>query len=123
MQNFYPFPTYENALHIDDNLQHLRQYVSNKKEIFLYGTGDVGKFCAGYLRKLGYEPKGFITDENIGEDIIDGIHVFSVEKYSECIADKGIIITITSKKMQNEVIDKLEKQGIKDYCIFLQEAR
>ena len=123
MQNFYPFPTYENALHIDDNLQHLRQYVSNKKEIFLYGTGDVGKFCAGYLRKLGYEPKGFITDENIGEDTIDGIHVFSVEKYSECIADKGIIITITSKKMQNEVIDKLEKQGIKDYCIFLQEAR
>lgn len=123
MHDFYPFPTYENALHIDDNLQHLQQYALNKDEIFLFGTDDVGKFCAGYLRKIGHEPKGFIVSEIIDNDAIDYIPVFSIEECSQCGSNKGIIITATTRKAQNEMVNELEKYQIEDYCIFLQEAR
>ena len=120
MQTFYPFPTYENALCIDENLRHLEQYISDKKNIFVFGTGDVGKFCAGYMRKLGCEPKGFLTAECSEKALVDNIPVYSVRK---CMPDCGIIITATSKKKQNEMIKELEKCQIEDYCIFLQEAR
>ena len=123
MHDFYPFPTYENALHIDDNLQHLQQYALNKDEIFLFGTDDVGKFCAGYLRKIGHEPKGFIVSGRIDNDAIDYIPVFSIEECSQCGSNKGIIITAATRKAQNEMVNELEKYQIEDYCIFLQEAR
>ena len=123
MYQFYPFPTYENALHIDDNLQHLQQYVLNKDEIFLCGTDEVGKFCAGYLRKIGHEPKGFIVFGKIDNDTVDCIPVLSIEEYSQCEANKGIIITAATRKAQKEMVNELEKYQIEDYCIFLQEAR
>ena len=123
MHRFYPFPTYENALHIDDNLQHLQQYVLNKDEIFLWGTDEVGEFCAGYLRKIGHEPKGFIVSGKVDKDTVDCIPVLSIEEYSQCEANKGIIITATTRKEQNEVVNELEKYQIEDYCFFLQEAR
>lgn len=120
---FYPFPTYENALCIDDNLQHLLQYVSAKEKVLLYGIDDVGKFCAGYLRKFGYEPEGFLVTGAVDERLVDNIPVFSVEEYSEQLHSKGIIITAPSKSIQNQMINELKKYGIDDYCIFLQEAR
>lgn len=120
---FYPFPTYENALCMDNNLQHLLQYVSAKEKVLLYGTGDVGKFCAGYLRKIGYEPECFLVQDTVDEKLVDHIPVFSIGEYSEQLSNKGIVITATSKNAQNEMIDKLKEYKIEDYCIFLQEAR
>ncbi len=120
---FYPFPTYENALCIDDNLQQLFQYVSAKEKVLLYGIGDVGKFCAGYLRKFGYEPECFLVTGEATEKFVDNIPVFSIEEYGKQLSNKGIVITATSKSAQNEMIDHLERYGIDDYCVFMREAR
>ena len=56
-------------------------------------------------------------------DAIDYIPVFSIEECSKCGSNKGIIITATTRKAQNEMVNELEKYQIEDYCIFLQEAR
>lgn len=119
---FYPFPTYENALCIEDNLQQMIKYVSEKEEIYLCGVGDVGKFCAGYLRKYGYEPKGFL-DLTRKETAADNIPVFSLEEYRESGCETGIVITVANKKMQTEMIDKLKVLGVEDYHIFMKEVR
>ena len=95
----------------------------NKDEIFLWGTDEVGEFCAGYLRKIGHEPKGFIVSGKVDKDTVDCIPVLSIEEYSQCEANKGIIITATTRKEQNEMVNELEKYQIEDYCFFLQEAR
>lgn len=120
---FYPFPTYENALCMDDNLQHLLQYASEKEKVLLYGIGDAGKFCVGYLRKFGYEPECFLVSDYVDEKMVDNIPVYSIDEYSEKLLDKGIVITATSKNVQKEMIDKLKEYKIEDYCVFLQEAR
>lgn len=119
---FYPFPTYENALCIEDNLQEMIKYVSEKEKIYLCGVGDVGKFCAGYLRRCGYEPKGFLTLTK-EEALADKIPVFSLAEYRESGCGDGIVITVANKKMQNEMIDELKALGVKDYHIFMKEAR
>lgn len=120
---FYPFPTYENALCIDDNLRQLLQYVAVKEKVLLYGAGDIGKFCAGYLRKFGYEPEGFLVTGGVDERLVDNIPVFSIEEYGEQLSNKGIIITAGNKSTQNQMVNILKKYCIDDYFIFLREAR
>lgn len=124
LHKFYPFPTYENALNIDDNLKDLSQYAGMKENIFIYGNGDVGRFCAGYLRKTGCEPLGFLVSEIPDDSMTDNLPVFSIEKLQkEGLLNSGVVITAASKKEQNEMIEKLISFGIEDYLVFLKEAR
>lgn len=123
MNSFYPFPTYENALCIDDNLQRLMEFVMTKEKILIYGVNDIGQFCAGYLRKLGREPVGFLEDEESELKVVDKIPVYSLAKSHIDLLDKGIVIATSNKNIQNEMIRNLKIHGIEEYCIFLQEVR
>lgn len=123
MHPFYPFPTYENALCMDGNLQHMMQYVAGKKRVFIYGIDDIAKFCAGYLRKNGIEPEGFLITSEVKETRVDALPVYRVKDEIEKIHDAGIIISASNKRAQNEMIHILNEYGIEDYCIYLQEAR
>lgn len=121
MQPFYPFPTYDNALHLGENLNNLLKNTVGAEEFVLYGAGDVGRFCARYLKMNGINVSAFIVsrEEDIKE--IDNIPLISVDRYVRKKRNAKIIITVIKRSVQEQMIQILRNYSIDNYYIFWNE--
>lgn len=53
MNPYFPFPTLRSVGNLKERLTNLLNYAKDKKKkLLLYGAGEQGRFCLGYLRKM-----------------------------------------------------------------------
>ena len=120
MQPFFPFPTLNNVRNLNNNLHRLEKYVSEHKKIYLYGAGDVGRFCLTYLRKKGCTPDAFLVSNDFSDSLqtsIDGIPLYCISAFKET-RDYGVIVTVIRDEVQKQIIKILDEKGITDYFLF-----
>lgn len=100
-----------------DRLEKLKRFVKGHNKFFLYGAGERGKDCLAMCKVLDIMPqKVLVTNLRDNQKNIDGVPVFSIEDFMLDNED-GIIITV-GKAYQAEIIQELEKRGMKEYMIF-----
>lgn len=119
MNPYFPFPTLRSVGNLKERLTNLLNYANyakdKKKKLLLYGAGEQGRFCLGYLRKNGVIPEAFVVSFMTKE--VENIDNLSVIKFNdiENIDEYGIIVTVADKKTQNEIINLLLKKGVIDH--------
>lgn len=117
VQSFFPFPTLVGVRNIEKNLDRLLHYVEKKQNIFLYGAGDMGRFCLSYLRKKGIEPIAFLKSKDDAEKSVDNLPVVVISEY-EHREDNAIIITVAGKEVQKQMMGVLQARNINHYFVF-----
>lgn len=121
IQQYFPFPTLNSAMKIDSNIEKLLQYVKSKKKVYLYGAGDVGRFCLSILRKHGILPCCFLVSEETEKQMVDGMKVISIRSLPQLSPEEGVIIAVVKDRVQDEIKSILTEAGIQDSYIFWQE--
>lgn len=104
--------TLENVLNNDDVLE---RYVDTHERVFIYGAGAWGKTMAFILSEMGKKIAGFVvSDDVVCESTFMEFPVFHL---SQLIGREniGIIICIKNIEIVSNIVENMEKQGIKDY--------
>ncbi len=114
---FFPFPTLAEVRKLPANLQGMLEAASAKKNIYLYGAGDAGRFCLSWLRKNGIEPKAFIVSSGKNISDIDKIPVINISDYTDD-ENNGIIVTVVKETPRVQIENILKERKIDNYFIF-----
>ncbi len=94
------------------------EYFNQHENVYIYGTGEIGKLCFKSLKVNGYIPKGFIVTKNISETkYYFEIPIIEFNDYQYEERD-GIIISIYKDVYVNEVVKMLSDRNISDYIIY-----
>ena len=108
-------------------IRELNQYIRNRekialfgkknKKVYLYGAGNMGRFCLAVLKAENILPVGCIVSSNNGIPMLDSIPVIPIDEldYSEEIA---IIVTVYDSEVQKEITEGLERRGFCNYIRF-----
>ena len=109
------------------NMRKLEIYLKNRgkviafakgsRELYLYGTGKMGKLC---LFMLGYEyilPTGWIISKGERPGTLYGIPVFLIDEV-EITQDIAVIITVENATVQEQMVLQLENKGVSNYIRF-----
>lgn len=98
-------------------------YCNQHDSVYCYGAGKYGKIIRTYLAEQGLELAGFIiTTYNVNNSRVLGLEVCSVDNYAQSVfGNKGVIVGVCESN-QGEIIDILDKYGIRDYCCVNEEV-
>ncbi len=119
MMSFFPFPT---TTAIDDckrNIPRLIKFAKIYKRVYLYGAGNMGRFCLSLLRREGLEAEGFIVSSRPDVEMIDALPVMSIENIDlSGDADTGVVVTVTKPETKMQMLGKLHEKKINNYIEF-----
>ncbi len=119
MMSFFPLPTVTAIENYRQNIPRLIRFMEKNREVYLYGAGNMGRFCLSLLRREGLEAKGFIVSSKPDSDKIDALPVMSIEDIDLSSSfDTGVIITVANPKMQVQMIKKLSEKNFSNYLEF-----
>ena len=105
--DFYDFGSYLDG----DMLLFCEKY----PRIYVYGAGENGRRASKVIKSAGYCFSGFIVSDNqpfIEEKYGEPVYKLSIIKESELYA--GIVISVSNKKAQMEIIVQLQQKGFKN---------
>lgn len=90
-------------------------FCKNHPEIYVYGAGDNGSRAAKLIVSQGYHFSGFIVSDN-QPDLAkkQGFPVYRLSEIGDSIYHAGIVISVTNRKFQSEIMQQLQKKGIKN---------
>ncbi len=93
------------------------EYCKNKKYIYLYGAGVIGKNALTFMNKIvGIQPRGFIDGQKKG-GYFEGCPVYDLNEI-EIGEDVGIIVTV-GITLLDEVKSLLCTNGYYDFAVFI----
>lgn len=119
MHSFFPIPDIASVNRYKRNLPRLEEFVAQNEDIYLYGAGDMGRFCLSLLRRMGRDAEAFIITDEPKETIIDGVPVFPIENVAGILSRKtGVVITVAHPIFQNQILVKLKDIGLKNIFVF-----
>ncbi len=119
IQSYFPFPSITAIESYDRNVPRLLEFARANEKLFLYGAGDMGRFCLSFLRREGIEPSGFIVTGNVEQYQIDNLSVVNLYQLeSDKIDTVGVVITVVAESMQKQMQSVLDNLGIRNYLIF-----
>lgn len=119
MHSFFPIPDIESVNRYKRNLPRLEEFVAQNENIYLYGAGNMGRFCLSLLRRMGRDAEAFIISDEPKEAIIDGVPVFPIDNVAGTLNSKiGVVITVAHPIFQNQILDKLKEIGLKNIFVF-----
>lgn len=89
---------------------------NNKKKLYLYGAGVFGRFCFSLLRAENILPYAYLVSSKNEDDLINGLPVYLYD--TEDLSESAVIITVSDKRMQKDIIKKLNTKRFNDYFVF-----
>ena len=119
MMPFYPLPTVTAIEDCKRNVPRLIEFVKRHKRVYLYGAGNMGRFCLSLLRREGLEAEGFIVSSHPELEMIDALPVISIENMDLLDdPDLGVVVTVAGQEMKIQIIGKLHEKKISNYIEF-----
>lgn len=116
-RHFFPIPTLAGIECYKRNSVKMIEFARRNRLFYLYGTGDMGRFCYNLLAKVNLLPVGFIVSAVNMERFFGELPIHSIDELEE---DKNIaiIITVTHSKDQQEIIGTLMDRRFNNYMVF-----
>ncbi len=118
IKKYFPLATVSDIRSFQSNWKNIRKFINRHEEFYLYGAGKMGIFALDLLRREQMIPKAFIVSDKKEDMSIEEIPVYLVDEI-ENITTKAIIITVTNESALKEIIQNLERIGIKKYIDFV----
>lgn len=116
-RHFFPIPTLAGIECYQKNSVKMIEFARRNKDFFLYGTGDMGRFCYNLLAKENLLPAGFIVSTMSIESFYGKLPVYCIDELEEN-KNIAIIITVTHSKDQQEIICTLMDRKFNNYMVF-----
>ena len=116
-RHFFPIPTLAGIECYKRNSVKMIEFAKRNKEFFLYGMGDMGRFCYNLLSKENLLPSGFIVSTMSVESFFGKLPVYSIDELKEN-KNIAIIITVTHSKDKQEIIHTLMDRKFYNYMAF-----
>lgn len=117
IKKYFPFVSVADCNQYERNIKKIVAYAKTRKNVFLYGAGNAGRFCLNALRDNMIKPEGFLVTSASEENIVYGLPIYSLCQ-REDLADSSIIITIMDERARREVVQYLEERKITDFIEF-----
>ena len=119
MMSFFPLPTVAAVKNYKRSIPRLIEFIRKNKKVYLYGAGNMGRFCLSLLRREGLETEGFIVSGKPDLDKIDAIPVISiVDMDLGADSDVGIVITVVKPEMKMQMIELMSERQFDNYFEF-----
>ncbi len=115
--DFFPITEIDKLHRYTKNREKVMEFAKASKRLYLYGAGQMGRFCLSALRQAGISPVGFMVSKGERGSILCGIPVISVDELEE-VQDVAVIITVERPEAQEEMMSHLERRGIGNYIRF-----
>ena len=114
---FFPITSICDLEQYKRNLKKVLMFAKKNNRLYLYGTGDMGKFCFYVLRKENLLPEAYVISEKHNDELINGLPVHAIDEIED-FTDIAIIITVFEEKCRKEIIGELIKKGSYNYMEF-----
>lgn len=114
---FFPVTSICDMERYKRNVQNVLIFAEKSKRIYLYGTGDMGKFCFSVLRRENLLPEAYVTSKKGKEDMVNGLPVYMIDEIRD-FTDLAVIITVFSEKSRKEIAGILESKQFYNYMEF-----
>lgn len=90
-------------------------FCDNYSNIYVYGAGDNGSRAAKQLLSKGYHFSGFLVSDN-QPDLTEkhGYPIYRLSEVGESLYHAGIVISVTNRKFQTDILRQLQKRGLKN---------
>lgn len=119
MMPFFPLPTVTAIEDCKRSVPQLIEFIKRNKRVYLYGAGNMGRFCLSLLRREGLEVEGFIVSSQPESEMIDALPVMFIDNVDLLgDLDTGVVITVAKPKMKMQIIEKLKEKKISNYIEF-----
>lgn len=115
-EKFFPVTTLDALEYYKGSQRCIVEFAKRNKEVYLYGAGEMGRFCLAVLRKENIQPAGFIVSKSGVDSVVECIPVIELDGL-ECLQKKAVIITVYDFAAQREIAGMLEKRGCRNYMI------
>lgn len=116
-RHFFPIPTLNGIECYKRNFVNMVEFAKKNENFYLYGVGDMGRFCYNLLAKENLMPVGFIISAMRERSFFGKLPIYSVNEL-EKNTNIAIIITVTHPKDQQEIICTLVDKKFNNYMVF-----
>lgn len=116
-RHFFPIPTLAGIECYKRNSVKMLDFARRNERFFLYGMGDMGRFCYNLLARENLLPVGFIVSAISAESFWGKLPVYSIDELGES-KNTAIIITVTHSRDQQEIIRALTDREFNNYMVF-----
>ena len=92
----------------------LLEFFDKNKEVYIYGAGVFGKEMLIRVRRMGYEPAGFVVSD--GRRNYKSVNEVPIYELHEVIDKKGVgIIVSLNYGLQEQICEELQKRGFSNF--------
>ncbi len=116
-RHFFPIPTLAGIECYKRNSVKMLEFARRNKKFFLYGIGDMGRFCYNLLARENLLPAGFIVSTMSVESFFGKLPIYSIDELEEN-KNIAIIITVAHSKDKQEIIRRLIDRKFNNYMEF-----
>ena len=100
----------------EDERREIGKLFSCDRNVYLYGAGVVGKQAANQIKAWGFNLKGVLVSDNPKTNDCEGIPMLRADTL--LVDDKVSVIIAVSDKYKQELVETVERLGIKNYLIW-----
>ncbi|MCI8938515.1 MAG: hypothetical protein HFH12_00770 [Dorea sp.] len=116
-KHFFPVPCVHDLERYKKNRESMLRFVQNNRDIYLYGAGEMGRFCFFLLSEQNVLPKGYLVSGTEIDTKVCGLPVYSIQDM-DSLSGCAVIITVLEERIQKEIVENLREKGIYHYHIF-----
>lgn len=116
-KRFFPVPCISDLKAYKINKEKLLRFAGKNRNLYLYGAGEMGRFCFFLLREANLFPQGFLVSGMDGGSMVCGLAVTSIQDKKECL-DCAVIVTAFEERIRNEMVKNLKDRGFYNYLVF-----
>ena len=116
-KHFFPVPCISDLEKYKKNRETMLHFARQNRNLYLYGAGEMGRFCFFLLREANICPRGFLVSKTSGDSMVCGLPVYSLQD-RECLGECAVIITVMEEKTREEMTGNLMEKGIHNYQVF-----
>lgn len=116
-KHFFPIPTLDGIECYKRNSAKMIEFARKNQTFYLYGVGEMGRFCYNLLAKDNLLPAGFIISNINAGASLGKLPVYSIDEL-EGKQNIAIIITVAHSRDQQDIIRTLRDRNFNNYMLF-----
>ena len=116
-RNFYPIASVYDMECCKRNMKRMADFAEENPDLYLYGAGEMGRFCFYVLKSKNLSAKGYLVSGDCGDCVVNGLPVFPIKKMDH-LSVGAVVITVFDEKIKKDMADNLEKRGFHNFIKF-----
>lgn len=113
-RSFFPVTCLDDLQRYKRSQEKVVEFAQENRKLYLYGAGEMGRFCFYLLRAENLSAMGYLVSEESREHWLNGLPVSSVQEVGD-LSEAAVIITVYDKAVQDVIADRLKERGCHRY--------